>query len=95
MYGIVGVGTITVLCFLAGVIVKATPLNDKYIPAIVGVVGVGLGVLAFYMKMPDFPAQDVITAAAVGCVSGLASTGADQAYKQMLKRNKKEMEGET
>ena len=33
--------------------------------------------------MPAFPAEDVITALAVGIVSGLAATGADQIRKQM------------
>ena len=40
--------------------------------------------------MPDFPAQDVISAAAVGIVSGLAATGADQAVKQMTCDKEKE-----
>ena len=33
--------------------------------------------------MPDYPAGDPITAAAVGVVSGLAATGANQIYKQL------------
>ena len=33
--------------------------------------------------MPDFPAGDIITAIAVGIVSGLAATGAHQIYKQL------------
>ena len=33
--------------------------------------------------MPDFPATDYITAAAIGIVSGLAATGAHQAAKQL------------
>ncbi|MFQ9093825.1 MAG: phage holin family protein [Ruminococcus sp.] len=32
--------------------------------------------------MPDFPVQDVLSAAAVGIVSGLAATGANQIFKQ-------------
>lgn len=90
MFGIASVGAIVVLCFLVGMIVKATPLDDKWIPCIVGVVGIGLGVVGYFTKMPDFPAEDVITAMAVGCVSGLASTGADQVYKKLLKKTKEE-----
>ena len=37
-----------------------------------------LGVAAMYIIVPDFPATDPLTALAVGIVSGLASTGADQ-----------------
>lgn len=33
--------------------------------------------------MPDFPAQDVINAVAIGIVSGLAATGINQAVKQL------------
>ena len=33
--------------------------------------------------MPEFPATDYITAAAVGIVSGFAATGVNQVFKQM------------
>ena len=35
--------------------------------------------------MPEFPATDYITAVAVGIVSGLAATGANQIVKQLGK----------
>ena len=35
--------------------------------------------------MPDYPAQDYITAVAVGIVSGLAATGVNQVYKQLTR----------
>ena len=38
-----------------------------------------------YAGMPEFPATDPITAAAVGAVSGLAATGINQAVKQLGK----------
>lgn len=41
-----------------------------------------LGVVGMFL-MPDFPATDYITAAAVGIVSGLAATGANQVIKQL------------
>ena len=37
------------------------------------------------MIMPEFPATDYITAVAVGIVSGLAATGANQIVKQLSK----------
>ena len=43
------------------------------------------GLVALYVGMPDFPATDPITAAAVGVASGLAATGLDQAVKQLKK----------
>ena len=43
-----------------------------------------LGVAAMY-TVPEFPAGDIINAIAVGIVSGLSATGADQIAKQMKK----------
>lgn len=83
-FGIASVAAITVIVYIVGVLVKASPLADKWIPAICGVVGGVLGIAGMF-TMPEFPAQDVISAFAVGIVSGLASTGADQMVKQMRK----------
>ena len=82
-FGIATVVAITVLCYLAGQAIKATKLDNKWIPVIVGVVGVALGLAALYIGMVDCPATDPITAAAVGAASGLASTGVNQAIKQL------------
>ena len=83
--GIAGVAAITVICYLIGEVVKVSPLDSKFIPVIVGVFGGILGVVAFLTGMPDFPAGDVLTAIAVGIVSGLAATGANQVIKQLKK----------
>ena len=80
--GITGVAAITVICLLIGQAVKATRLDNKWIPIIFGVCGMALGIAAMYI-MPEFPATDYITAAAVGIVSGLAATGINQAAKQI------------
>ena len=78
------VAAITVICYLAGLVVKATPWNnDKFIPIVCGAAGGLLGLAALYLPLPEFPAGDPLTAAAVGIVSGLAATGADQARKQL------------
>lgn len=82
-FGIVGVAAITVICYLVGQIVKATGLDNKWIPIICGVVGLILGIVAFFVNIPDFPATDAITAAAVGVVSGLSATGFNQVVKQL------------
>lgn len=74
---------ITVITYLVGMACKAFPqIKDEYIPVIVGVVGGILGVAGMYV-IADYPANDVINAVAVGIVSGLASTGINQAYKQL------------
>lgn len=81
-FGIASVAVITVICYLIGMAVKATAIENKWIPIIVGVSGGVLGVVGMLI-MADFPAADYLTAVAVGIVSGLASTGVNQIAKQM------------
>lgn len=84
--GIASVAAITVICYLVGLIVKAVPnMADKYIPICCGVAGAALGVAGLYLGLTDFPANDPLTALAVGIVSGLAATGVNQAVKQLGK----------
>lgn len=74
---------IVVICYLVGLAAKTIPaVKDNYIPVIVGAFGGILGVLGMYV-IPDFPAQDILNAIAVGIVSGLSSTGINQVYKQL------------
>ena len=79
--GITAVAAITIICYLAAEIVKVTSLDNKWIPVICGISGGILGIAALFW-MPDFPVRDVLSAAAVGIVSGLAATGANQIFKQ-------------
>ena len=82
-FGVGAVVAITVITYLIGMGCKAwEKLDNKFIPVICGFVGAILGVVGMY-TMPDFPAKDVINALAVGIVSGLASTGANQVKKQL------------
>ena len=83
-FGIASVAAITVICYLAVEAIKATSLDNKWMPVISGVLGAFLGVVGMYI-MPDYPATDVLTAIAVGIVSGLAATGVNQIYKQLSK----------
>lgn len=82
-FGFAEVGAITVICLLLGYFIKVSKLDDKYIPCIVGLFGGVLGVIAYATHMPDFPANHFLAAIAIGIVSGLASTGAHQVYKQL------------
>ena len=78
---------IAVIAYLIGLAAKAIKvIPDKAIPIIVGIVGGILGVIGMYV-IPDFPANDVLNAIAVGIVSGLASTGVNQVYKQATKKD--------
>lgn len=76
---------IVVITYLIGLGAKlSSKIKDEVIPVIVGVAGGILGVIGMYV-MPDFPANDILNAIAVGIVSGLASTGVNQAVKQIKK----------
>ena len=76
---------IVVITYLIGLSAKAIPvIKDNYIPIIVGVAGGILGAIGMYV-IPDFPAEDILNAIAVGIVSGLSSTGVNQIYKQVMK----------
>ena len=82
-FGIGAVVAITVITYLIGMGCKTwEKLDNKFIPVICGFVGAILGVVGMY-TMPDFPAQDILNAVAIGIVSGLASTGANQVGKQL------------
>lgn len=81
------VASITVICYLAGMMCKAVEkLPDKYIPVIMGALGAALGI-AGWLTTADFPASSWLSALEVGIVSGLAATGANQIYKQLRDAN--------
>ena len=82
--GIASVTAITVICFLLASAVKATKIPNKWLPTICGAAGAALGALALYI-MPGYPASDLLTAIAVGIVSGFAATGGYEAIKQLRK----------
>ena len=86
LFGVGSVAIITVICFLVAEAVKATPLDNKWLPVICGALGGVLGVVAMYV-MDNYPAHDVLTAIAVGIVSGLAATGAHQVGHQLVKNS--------
>ena len=74
---------IVIICYAIGLGLKAWKyVNDAAIPVLLSVCGGILGVVAMFV-MPNYPATDVITAIAVGVMSGLASTGSNQIYKQL------------
>jgi hypothetical protein len=80
--GITSVAAITVIVFLVCQVVKATKLDNKWLPVIAGACGAALGIVGM-LTMPGYPATDYLTAVAVGIVSGLAATGINQVYKQL------------
>lgn len=84
--GIASVAAITVICYLVGIFCKSSEkVADNKIPSIMGVSGAVLGVVAYFTKMPEFADFHLLTAIAVGIVSGLAATGVNQIFKQANK----------
>lgn len=70
------------ICLCVGYILKhvvKTDVINKYIPVIVGVLGVGLNA---WMNMSFTP--EILLG---GLISGLASTGLHQVFKQLIKDN--------
>lgn len=84
LFGMTAVASISVVAYLAGLAVKASPWNNnQLIPLVCGCVGGLLGLLGYYYHMEDFVVQDPITALAVGIVSGLSATGLNEMGKQL------------
>lgn len=88
-FGLTSVAGIVVICYLAAQVVKATKLDNKWLPVICGILGGVIGIFGMYC-IPDYPADDLITVIAVGIVSGLAATGVNQVYKQLTHKQKDE-----
>ena len=83
---IAAIPAITVICYLAAELIKATPLDNKWLPVICGFLGGVLGVVALFVSPTIIPATDILTAIAVGIVSGFAATGVHQAFKQLSEK---------
>ncbi len=83
--GITAISSITIICYLGAELCKALGLDAKWLPCVCGITGAVLGLAAMY-AMPEFPAGNIITALAVGIVSGLAATGTNELVKQLSKK---------
>lgn len=82
LLGIVAIPVITVICYGIAEVIKATPLDNKWLPPICIVLGAALGVAALYVAPQIIPADDVLTALAIGIVSGGFATSVHQTIKQ-------------
>lgn len=81
--GITGVASITLICFgIAFALKKTGKFPTKFIPILCLGMGVVLGLVAYFL-VPAFPADDWLTAIAIGMASGWAATGAHQSVKQL------------
>lgn len=85
---IIGIPAIVIISYLVTEGFKQF-VKKKYLPTIAGLTGAIFGLLAFFYAPNLVPSTDVITAIAIGIVSGLASTGSDQLVKKLLEKEVK------
>ena len=83
MYEFASCAAITIICYgIAEAIKKANFIKEKFLPLILLVLGAVLGCVAFCIGMASFPANDIITALAVGIYSSMMAVGINQVIKQ-------------
>lgn len=88
IWGIASFTAIAIICYGVGQIIKVTPIKNDFIIPINIFVGGCLGALAFALKIPEFPANDILTAIAVGIVSACVSTCINEIVKRFKKLQK-------
>lgn len=74
---------------------KGKQKYQKLIPIIAGLLGIAISVTAFYLAPELIPVKNIISAIMIGASSGLAATGTNQIFKQMLKDTEEEKIVET
>jgi len=79
--------SIMVISYLVGEVLSALKVPDTWIPAAIGAIGGVLGVVCMYF-IPNFPADNIMSAISVGIVSSWSATGLDQTIRQRVKAKK-------
>lgn len=82
--GITAIPVITVICYGVAEVIKATPMDNKWLPPICIVLGGILGILALFVAPELIPAKDILSAIAIGIVSGGFATSVHQTIKQQI-----------
>lgn len=85
---VIGIPAIVIISYLVTEGFKQF-VKKKYLPTIAGLTGAIFGLLAFFYAPNLVPSTDIITAIAIGIVSGLASTGSDQLIKKLIEKEVK------
>lgn len=84
---LIGIPAIVVISYMITETFKMF-MNKKYLPVVAGISGGVLGVLSFVLQIDIMPATDIVSALAIGIISGLAATGSNQIIKQIKKEGK-------
>ena len=90
---LIGIPAIVVISYMITETFKMF-INKKYLPIVAGMSGCALGILAYVLQINIMPADDIITAAAIGIISGLAATGSNQIIKQLKIKEEGERKNE-
>ena len=85
---LIGIPAIVVISYMITETFKMF-INNKYLPMVAGISGGILGVLSFVLQIDIMPATDIVSALAIGIISGLAATGSNQIIKQIKSEEKK------
>ena len=85
---LIGIPAIVVISYMITETFKMF-MNNKYLPIVAGISGGMLGVISFVLQIDIMPATDIISALAIGIISGLAATGSNQILKRMKSEGKK------
>lgn len=80
---IISIPGIVIICYVIGMICKASKLKDEYIPIICAIIGGVISVLLWIFNI-NF-STDLLTAIACGIISGLSATGINQIPVQLNK----------
>lgn len=76
---------IVVICYIAISAIKTTKIDGRWFPLISCALGMLLASAAFYI-LPEFVGSSSLATAIIsGAVSGLAATGTNQVFKQLMK----------
>lgn len=87
----ISIPAIVIICYLIGELFKHCILKKKskykFLPMIVGISGGIIGLITYFVS-PElmFNVTSPIVAISIGIVSGLASTGGNEAIKKILKK---------
>ena len=84
---LIGIPAIVVISYMITETFKMF-INKKYLPIVAGISGGVLGILSFVLQIDIMPATDIVSALAIGIISGLAATGSNQILKQMKSEEK-------
>ncbi len=86
MQQLTSVPVIVVICYLVITAIKGTKIPNRLYPIISAALGAACA-LIFHLVCPEFLAAATLANALVtGAVSGLAATGTNQVFKQLLKK---------